>query len=177
MNNQRTSFRDVWVDFSRKFYKSISLALSRLVLASGGSDDVTGLGVGVSGFNRGLLYLHTGEVDIGANWVLVEFFSRVDSRGIWAVSLPGLVGVEVHGGTGGVGVPCSVNIILGSGVPHLLVVLSHFFVEKLGGSADTEGGGGESSSRSYKSGEDKGFGVLGDKKRERRKKDDGLIRS
>jgi len=141
------------------FYKSINL-----VLASGGSWDVTGLGVGGSGFHSGLLQLHTGEVDIRANWVLVELFSRVDSRGIWAISLPGLVGVEVHGGTGGVGVPCSVNIILRSGVPHLIVVLSELEREKISGSADTEGGWGESSSRSYKSGEGKGFGVLGNRK-------------
>jgi len=115
---------------------------NNLVLASGGSWDVTGLGVGFSGFHSGPLSLHGGEVDIRANWVLVALFSRVDSRGIGTVSLEGLEGVEVVRRAGGAGVPGLVDILLRGLVPELIVVLSVLEVER-GNLTGAGGGGGE----------------------------------
>lgn len=88
-----------------------------LVSASWGSWGVTGLGVGGPLLAGSFFGLHTGEVDIGAHWVFVPGFSGVSSRSIRAVSLPGFVGVEVHGGTFGVWVPGGVNFVLSFGSP------------------------------------------------------------
>ena len=70
--------------------------------------------------------------------------SGVDTRGITGVTLVCLEGVEVSGGTGRVGVPLGVKILLGVVVKKLLVIFTVFEVE-LGGHASIvgrhEGGG------------------------------------
>lgn len=62
----------------------------------------------------------------------VTYFSGVDTRGIRGVTLEGLEGVEVLGGTRGGRVPLVVDILLGILVPKLVIVFSVLEVE-LGG--------------------------------------------
>lgn len=60
------------------------------------------------------------------------YFSGVDTRGIRGVTLEGLEGVEVLGGTRLRRVPLVVDILLGVLVPKLFIVISILEVE-LGG--------------------------------------------
>jgi hypothetical protein len=59
------------------------------------------------------------------------------------LTIPSLEGVEIVGSTGRSRVPCSVNLILGWDIPHLVVVLSVLECEKIHGSACSHGGGGK----------------------------------
>ena len=129
-----------------------------LASASRGSRNVTRLGVG--GTLLGLLSLnhHLGKVDITAIGVLVKIFTRVVSRGIGGISLEGLEGVEVHGGTGAVGVPLVVNRLLGFVVPKLVIVLS-IRLENTNRRAGAERGRGESRGGSNNGEKGKDLGV------------------
>ena len=142
---------------------------THLVLASRSSGSIAWLGV--SGTRLGLSTLghHDGEVNIRADRILVTGLTRVDSRGIGGVSVPGLEWVEVTGGAGGVRVPPVVNILLGIVVPKLLVVVS-IFVEEPGGRANSKGSRSEGVGSSYKGDKGKGLGVLCVTKKANRRK-------
>ena len=112
------------------------------------ADLITGLtetrfGVGGHLLHVGLLLHHLLEVNIATDGVLVTVLTGVDAGSIGGVALEGLEGVEVGGGTGGIGVPSGVDILLGGVVPALLVVLSVLEVE-VGGETSAGKGGGES---------------------------------
>ncbi len=88
------------------------------------------------------------RIDRRNNQAIYQFarthLSGEDARRIAGVSLVCLEGVEVSGGTRGVGVPLVVKILLGGVVVKLFVVFTVFVVE-LGGHASVvgrhEGGG------------------------------------
>ena len=141
----------------------------RLVFASRGSRDITGLGVGLTLLHLGSFGHHGLEIDISTSGVFVPVLTRVETRGIRGVSSEGLEGVEVHWGTGLVGVPAVVDVLLGVVVPKLVVVLS-IASEKARGGPDTESsrGRGESMGRGNKGDEGNGLGVLfGNKSRKK----------
>lgn len=95
--------------------------VTRLVSASGASWGISGLGAGSTLFGLFLLLKHDLETDISTLGVLVEGLTGVLSRSIGGVSLIGLEGVEVSSSSGAVGVPGSVDILLGFVVPKLLI--------------------------------------------------------
>ena len=101
----------------------------------------TGLRVGAHLLHVGLLLHHLLEVNVTTDGVLVTVLTGVDAGSIGGVALEGLEGVEVGGGTGGIGVPSGVDILLGGVVPALLVVLSVLEVEVGGETSASEGGG------------------------------------
>ena len=68
--------------------------------------------------------------------------SRVDTRSIGGVALEGLEGVEVTGGTGRVGVPLVVDVLLGILIPEFVVVLSVYESSVSGGGSSGRCGGG-----------------------------------
>jgi len=127
--------------------------------ASRASGGVTSLRVGSTSFGQGTLLHHDGEGSLTTEGIKVSRFTRVNSRGVGAVSIPGLEGVEVKDSTRGARVPFVVNDRLGGGVPHLSVELS-VITEELHGSAHTEGGGGKGRSRGRKGEKSDDLGVL-----------------
>jgi hypothetical protein len=132
--------------FSENIIETVGICLGSASRASGGA---SWLGVGGTCFGGGTFNHHDGEVDVSTSRVLVTTFSGVEATGIGRVTIPSLIGVEVKRRAGSTGVPHGVDLILGSGVPHLSVVLSvHTGREKLGLRADTEGGRGKGRSRS-----------------------------
>jgi hypothetical protein len=135
------------------------LVLSSLVLASRCSRSITGLGVCKSLLSSCLLYKHDSIRNIGSYGVLVSALTREDSGSIRGVSLPGLVRVEVSGGTRGVRVPLSVNIVLSLRSPKLLVVLSELKRDS-GGSTSSKVGRSESRSSGDKCEKAESFGEL-----------------
>ena len=101
-----------------------SPAINRLSSASRASRGVTGLGGCGTGIGLSTLVHHDLETDISALGVLVEGLTGVLSGAIRGVSLESLEGVEVHGSTGGVGVPGIVDVLLGLVVPKLNLQLA-----------------------------------------------------
>jgi hypothetical protein len=135
------------------------LVLSSLVLASRCSRNITGLGVCISLLSSCLLFKHDSIRNIGSYGVLVPALTGEDSGSIRGVSLPGLVRVEVSGGTRGVRVPLSVNIVLSLRSPKLLVVLSELKRDS-GGSTSSKVGRSESRSSGDKCEKAESFGEL-----------------
>ena len=132
---------------------------ANLVLAARASGDLTGLGVGLTELDLLTLNHHLGEVDIGADRVLVTHLTGVDAGGIGGVTSEGLEGVEVGGRTGGVGVPRGVKFLLGIVVEHLLVILSVLEVEAHG-LADAVKGGRKGSGRGGEGNDSKGLELV-----------------
>jgi hypothetical protein len=116
-----------------------------LVLASGASGSIAGLGASRPRIVVGLLGHHDREAHVSADGILVTGLAGVDPGGVRGVALEGLEGVEVTGGAGRVGVPLVVEVRLGDMIVKLAVILTVFEVE-LGGHAGVlggdEGGGG-----------------------------------
>jgi len=102
----------------------------------------TRLGVGGNSLKDDAISLHDGIADIRALGVLVSALTGVESRAVRRVSIPSLEGVEVVGRAGLAGVPHGVNILLGSHVPKLVVILSVVGVD---GARRSSGDGGGSS--------------------------------
>ena len=90
-----------------------SRPIKRLGPASRASRDITRLGASGTLFSFLLLSQHDGVAGISAHGVLVSEFTGVATRGIRAVSIPGLERIEVQGRTRRVGVPSGVDILLG----------------------------------------------------------------
>ena len=86
--------------------------MTNLVSASWASWNITGLGVGGHGLHVGLLVHHLLEVDVTTDGVLVTVLTGVDAGSIRRVALESLEGVEVGGGTGGIGIPRGVDVLL-----------------------------------------------------------------
>jgi hypothetical protein len=136
-----------YYNFSRR--KSYS---DNLVSASSASRGITGLGVGGTCFGFGTFVHHDLEANISTCGVLVKVLTGVHSRGIRAVSIPSLEGVEVGRAARGHRVPSAVDLLLGVVVPHLIVVFSVLHVE--GSGANSHGGGrGEGGGRCDERGE------------------------
>ena len=135
------------------------LELRSLVLASRCSWNITGLGVCLSLCSSFLLNKHLSVRNIGSYGVLVSVLTGENSGSIRGVSLKGLVGVEVSGGTRGVRVPLSVNIVLSFGSPHFLVILSVLEGDS-GGSTSSKVGRSESGSSGKKCEKAESFGEL-----------------
>jgi len=81
----------------------------RLVLAARAAGLGTGLGVGGTFLGFGPFGHHLLEVDVATCRVLVPVLAGVESGSVGAVSIPGLEGVEVHGGTGLARIPGGVD--------------------------------------------------------------------
>lgn len=127
--------------------------------ASSASGGVTRLGGSITGLRVSTLNHHNGKANITTHGVLVAAFTRVETRGVGAVTIPSLERVEVGGRTRGIGVPGSVDDLLGVVVEKLTIELSHGS-GKLHGARDTEGAGGEGIGRGHGSKESKSLGVL-----------------
>lgn len=100
-----------------------------LVTASGAAGSISGLGVGSTLLGLLTLGHHLLEVDVATSRVLVSRLAGVSSGAIRGVTIPGLEGVEVVDGSGGVGVPGIVDRLLGLIVPKLAVVRAHLHEE------------------------------------------------
>jgi hypothetical protein len=148
------------------------VANSCLGSASDASGGGSSLGLGRTGVGLGTLLHHNGKGDITTLGVFVSGLPRVDTRRIWAVSLPGLEGVEVEGTAWGAGVPRIVDFHLGVVVPHLVVVLSVVTVE-FHRSTNTKGGGREGRSGGHKGEKSNNVGVLRCRRTEEEKGEKG----
>ena len=106
-----------------------------LVAASGASWLVTRLRVGLALLSLLAFLHHLLEVHVAAKRILVASLSRVETTGIWAVTIPSFEGVEVEWRSGCSGIPCFVNYLLGFVVPKLSVV--NAVIKEKGGWAST----------------------------------------
>jgi hypothetical protein len=124
------------------------------------SRGVTRLGGLFTFLGSGTVFHHDSEVNLRACRVLVTVLTGVESRAVWAVSLPCLVRVEVINGTRGGWVPSGVNLVLGRRVPFLSVVLSVVKSEELGAHAERSALGRKGVRRGDKGKSNARFGQL-----------------
>ena len=113
-----------------------------LVLASGASWHLPGLGTGRPCLGIRLLRHHDRKANVTTNGVLVTWLTGVDPTGIGRVSLEGLEGVEVPRGPCLIRVPLIVKVLLRVLVVHLAIILAVFEVE-VGGHSSIRDGRGE----------------------------------
>ena len=100
-----------------------------LVLASGASWHLPGLGTGRPCLGIRLLRHHDRKANVTTNGILVTRLTGVDPTGVGRVSLVRFKGVEVTCRARSVGVPLVVQILLRVLIEKLAVVLAIFEVE------------------------------------------------
>ena len=110
-----------------------------LVLASGASWHLPGLGTGRPCLGIRLLRHHDRKANVTTNGILVTWLTGVDPTGVGRVSLVRFKGVEVTCRARSVGVPLVVQILLGILIEKLAIILAVCEVEVGGHSGIRDG--------------------------------------